>query len=134
MNAKQPNTRRIAETASALTALVIVLVAIGYWFCVWFFFTMPAFVTPPVDSFEFAARADMFQSAVGNLVYWVAAFAVTLGLALLTTVAGVRAVQMLWQCTPDALIVDRVDDTDPATTVAKLDLNRPGQSGSGTNR
>lgn len=131
MKARQPNVRRIAEVASALTALVIVLIAIGYWFCVWFFFAMPWFVTPPVDSFEFARRADTYQSAVGNLVYWVTAFAVTLGLALLITVCGVRAMQMLWQCTPDALIVDRVDDTDPATTVARLDLNRPGRTDQG---
>jgi hypothetical protein len=131
VKAKQANLRRIAEIASALTALVIVLVALGYWFCVWFFFTMPRFVTPPVDSVEFTSRADLFQSAVGNLAYWVAAFTVTLGLALLITVLGVRAMSTLWQCAPDALIVDRVDESDPATTVARLDLNRPRQTVAG---
>ncbi|WP_223690788.1 hypothetical protein [Leifsonia poae] len=131
--------RRIAETASAFSATVIVLVALGYWFCVWLFFASPWLVPAPSDSWVPNDPGSAMQASVASLVYWVLAFSVALGLAVVITVLGVRALQRLWECSAESLIVERSDELDPAVTLDRLDREgAPGQSspgvGSGENR
>jgi hypothetical protein len=113
--------RRISVIAGVLSVFVVALVVLGYWFVIWLFVAMPSFVPAPSDAVRPGHPDDAFQLGIGAMVYWVAAFTVALGVAVVITVLGVRALQRLWECSAESLILPRVDETDPAVTIARLD-------------
>ncbi|GAA1445021.1 hypothetical protein [Leifsonia poae] len=112
--------RRISVIAGVLSGVVIALVVLGYWFAVWLFAAAPSFVPAPGDAVTPGHYDEVFRVGVVALVYWVGAFTVALGVVVAITVLGVRTLERLWECSSASLIVPRVDEADPAVTIARI--------------
>ena len=117
--------RRISVIAGVLSGVVVALVVLGYWFAIWLFATAPSFVAAPGDAVTPGHYDEAIRAGVVALVYWVGAFTVALGVVVAITVLGVRTLERLGECRAVSVIVPRVDEADPAVTIARIGRVQP---------
>src|SRR4051812_6765940 len=94
--------RGISSRARGLSAVVVVLIAIGCGFAASLFVVAPELIRAPADAVTPGDFGEAVQAGVDALVYWGGAFGVALGLVAAIAALGLFTLRRLDECTSAA--------------------------------